>query len=645
MKTIIILSLIFANTYLLFANESPDSLKSFYTGELVIMPLDKNISVVSDISEIKINSIESSRFLTVDNSLKFAQSIYFQKNSRNEAFIGIRGYDQRQIGIFFDGVPISSQYDGTLDLSIFSLNNLSKITVSKNFSSMYYGSNAIAGTINLITDDIFKENSINAQLQAGHLNQNYSAEIAQSLGKLNMSLDINYQNNSNFNYPDNGGEIFSSNMMQNSSNKILNSFAKVAYSLSDMSIFSLSYLMGRSDKDIPVNLLSDRKRYWKMPEINRDLINFTHFNKISDNILIRGNLYYEETYNLLRSYDDDTFTGQTLRSAFNSTYDDYQFGGNLITEINTFSDELTKFSINYQRSNHQSQSNTGEQWKEYESSLMTIAAEQNLSYNSLNALFGGSYDVMMPYFANGEELRPNSQSFNYHFGLSYNFENGRIFGSYSVKSRFPTQKEFYSELSGVALQNPDLKSERGQNSELGAIFNLSNSIKISSSIYYNNINDLIDVSFLGNNQRQFINIGKAVFAGVELSSQYDADKFDISLAYSYLYSENKSENSDDTRLLNRPEHSITGSINYDITKTLIFNTSLVYYTGHFTANQNTGDIISLDDYTIINLSLTKTFAKFQVFLNADNLLSNYNEFEWGLPQPGFNYQFGVRVNI
>ncbi|MBX3045250.1 MAG: TonB-dependent receptor [Candidatus Kapabacteria bacterium] len=625
---------------------SKDSVKVFYTGELVVLPADEPLNLTSRISEISISEITADRFLTVDNVLQFSQGIIFQKNTRNEAFIRLRGYDQRQIGIFFDGVPISSPYDGALDLSIFSLSNVSKINISRNMPSMYYGSNSIGGTINIVTDNIYKSNSVYGNVQVGEISDSYQLGFDYNLSKFSFQVNANYISNNNFRCAD-PDDMFSTQVVPNSKSNMLNTYAKVGFVASDNSIFSLSYLLGRADKQIPVNQLTTRPRYWQMPEINRDIVNFTHYYKLSEAFTVRGNVYYEKSYNLLKSFDDSTFSSQNARSSFSSIYDDYKFGGNLITEINTGLADLTKLSINYQLDNHRAQANTGLDWTEYETSMMTLAAEQNFSYDKFTALAGLSYDMLVPHNANGNELRENANNLNYHLGTSYRFDEINIFANISMKSRFPTQKEFYSEISGTALQNPNLKAETGQNVELGFTYypEKIQDISFSGSIYHNNVSNLIEVVFLPDNFRQFQNFGKAVFTGAEIKTDYRKENYFLSLGYSYLSAENLSDNAEAKTMVNRPMHTLIFSGSVSIFKYYNIYLDGLYYLEQYTNNPDTRKIEKLDDYILLNLSLDRNFKYHSFYFVFNNLLNQFYYTEWGLPQQGFSFQAGVRLNV
>ena len=68
---------------------------------------------------------------------------------RNESMVYVRGFDLRQVPVFIDGIPEYVPYDGYVDLARFTTFDLSEITVTKGFSSVLYGANAMGGAINL----------------------------------------------------------------------------------------------------------------------------------------------------------------------------------------------------------------------------------------------------------------------------------------------------------------------------------------------------------------------------------------------------------------------------------------------------------------------------------------------------------------
>jgi len=65
--------------------------------------------------------------------------------------IQLQGLDADYSLIMIDGVPIIGRLNGVLDLSRLSVSNISHIEIVKGPSSVLFGSNALAGVVNIIT--------------------------------------------------------------------------------------------------------------------------------------------------------------------------------------------------------------------------------------------------------------------------------------------------------------------------------------------------------------------------------------------------------------------------------------------------------------------------------------------------------------
>jgi outer membrane receptor for ferrienterochelin and colicins len=68
-------------------------------------------------------------------------------------FIRIRGLSGEYVKILIDGMPVTGRVFDRIDLGQLSLNNVDHIEIVEGPISVVYGSNALAGAINLITDD------------------------------------------------------------------------------------------------------------------------------------------------------------------------------------------------------------------------------------------------------------------------------------------------------------------------------------------------------------------------------------------------------------------------------------------------------------------------------------------------------------
>ena len=74
-----------------------------------------------------------------------------KSGNRNELTVKVRGFDSRQVPVFFDGIPTYVPYDGNLDLGRFMTSELESIEVSKGYTSLLQGPNLMGGAINLTT--------------------------------------------------------------------------------------------------------------------------------------------------------------------------------------------------------------------------------------------------------------------------------------------------------------------------------------------------------------------------------------------------------------------------------------------------------------------------------------------------------------
>lgn len=65
--------------------------------------------------------------------------------------MSLQGMNGQNVKILIDGVPVIGRVDGEIDLSQINLSNVERIEIIEGPSSVSYGSNALAGTINIIT--------------------------------------------------------------------------------------------------------------------------------------------------------------------------------------------------------------------------------------------------------------------------------------------------------------------------------------------------------------------------------------------------------------------------------------------------------------------------------------------------------------
>lgn len=112
--------------------------------------------------------------------------------------ITMNGLDGKHVKVLIDGVPMIGRSNGNLDLDRIQIQNIERIEIIENAMSVAYGTNALGGTINIITRKS-KQNTWDARFSGQvQSNEQYNA-LASIGGKWHgLSVDLNY-NFSHFN--------------------------------------------------------------------------------------------------------------------------------------------------------------------------------------------------------------------------------------------------------------------------------------------------------------------------------------------------------------------------------------------------------------------------------------------------------------
>ncbi len=144
------------------------------TGQFRAQPVDKSIYKIDvlDSKQIQLKSANNLGDL-LRNELSF--------QSRSEGvlgdFLSIQGLSGDYVKILIDGMPVTGRVAGKIDLGQLSLYNVDHVEVIEGPVSVIYGSNALAGAINIITSDYSKKD------YTGRTNMYY-----ESIGEYNFNM-------------------------------------------------------------------------------------------------------------------------------------------------------------------------------------------------------------------------------------------------------------------------------------------------------------------------------------------------------------------------------------------------------------------------------------------------------------------------
>jgi iron complex outermembrane receptor protein len=635
------------------ADTSNANLTVYHLGEVVITgSADKETVTREEIS--KYNTNNAARALNELPSLVFSNS-----GSRNEGTVYMRGFDLRGVPVYVDGVPVYVPYDGYVDLARFTTAGLSKIEVSKGYSSILYGPNAMGGTINMVSLKPQKKLEIGAKtgIMSGNGYDTYLT-LGSKLGKfyfqgLVSKLGRDYtplsQNADTSTYqPD--------HKLNNSYNTDSKVSLKAGYTPNETDEYSINYIYQHGEKGNPVYLGNDNSvkiRFWQWPYWDKESVYFISKTRVADKTFLKTRIFYDRFKNQLDSYDDDTYTTQNKKSSFTSLYNDETYGANVEASTQLLRKNDIKMAFHFKNDNHR-ENNVGEPVRHVADNTASFGLEDVYSpFAALTLIPGVSYNLRRSITAENYDskndtitqfLANNNSALNAQVAAYYQITPQlKINADISHKTRFATMKDRYSYKMGIALPNPDLKSEASTNYEIAASLTLAGKITLQPALFYSKLSNTIQsVSNVEPGISQMQNTGNSEFMGGDFTAVYNPlEKLRFYLTYTYIQRHNLSN--PDIKFTDVPAHKIFGSVEYKAVK----NGTIVVFGEYNSSRYSSSDGNNVaPEYFVLNMQLSYSFYK---YLKAEAGMNNIFDKNYciseGYPEAGRNFYASLYFNL
>ena len=111
-------------------------------------------NVEKAVQKIKIidrKNIEAQGAVTLKNILEQENNMRLSQDNILGSSVSVQGVSGQNVKILIDGVPVIGRLNGNIDVSQINLNNIERIEIVEGPLSVNYGTDALAGTINLIS--------------------------------------------------------------------------------------------------------------------------------------------------------------------------------------------------------------------------------------------------------------------------------------------------------------------------------------------------------------------------------------------------------------------------------------------------------------------------------------------------------------
>ena len=567
----------------------------------------KVITVLTKEQLIKNNGKSLSQVLNEQAGLVINGSL---NNAGSVQTVYMRGASSGRTLILLDGIPVNdpSMINNEFDLNLFSLDNVERIEICKGAQSTLYGSDAIAGVINIITvnADPKKALNIKTSLSGGSLGTfKANTQVYGKKGKFNYAARYTRLTTNGFSaaYDTTGSKDYDRDEYKgNMAN------AQVKFQATDQLSFRSFLMYSQYKAAIDAGVFADEKDY----NINNsNLSTGAGFNFKKDFLSLTGTYQYSQVQ---RTYlNDSNFKSNTIFE--NNRY----FGKTQFVELYAAITLGSGFTLlqgaDYRYSSYNQQYASVSIYGPYSSAFNDTSLSQSGLYGSLNYLssnkrftieLGGRINTHSRYGNN------NTYTFNPSFALSKRI---RILGSIASGFKAPT-------LYQLSINNM-LSPEKSVNYEAGLQYQQN---KVNTRLVYfdRHINNGIDYNYI---TYQYFNYIKQLVRGLEYEVSADVTRrLNLNVNYTYLQSKETTQNritNKDTitynYLLKRPKHNINITAGWQATDELFISLTGKYVSSRYDVGGYATKDVQLGNYFIAGANASYLLNKnFTLFANAQN---------------------------
>lgn len=512
--------------------------------------------------------------------------------------VAIRGIGGGNKVLFLiDGQP---QWAGLFGHSLpdtYVTNDIKSVEVVSGPSSVFYGSGAMGGSVNLITQRASAEGlsgSIRA-MGGSYASQNYAARIGYNHKALNICAAASYES--------------TDGNRDDMDFRAANQYLSARYTLSEHWETGANTMFTESKADNPGSIHRDMplEMWTKIFRTTTSAYIKNHYSICSGGL--------QTYYNWGKHKVDDGLDANNKPRTYTFQSEDYNLGFTLYQTLNLWNANALSLGFDFK------------QWggtarnvdKETDEATQLVKTHVNET---------AGYAMMQQSFADnlislnaGIRLEHSSQ-----FGNEWIPQTGFILNPWrSSKIKFNYAKGFRSpnirELYMYPPHNPDLMPERMHNYEVAyRQYLLNNRLNFGAAIYYINGTNLIQKIMLDGKPKN-VNTGKFINKGFELDFTFNlTDEWRITANYAYLHTS--------TRIVGAPTNKLFGEIEYRHGNWHLSVDCMSIWQLHTEE--------STESYALLNAQAAYQFdfnKPLTIFIKGENLTATNYEINYGFPMP------------
>lgn len=401
----------------------------------------------------------------VAEALRGLAGVSARTNSRGETVARVRGSEERQTQVFLDGAPLAVPWDGRADIGIIPAGLIGSIRVIKGAAPIEFGTNTVAGAIDLRTRSGGGRN-LRAILSAGTRGQGEAALVATlPAGDADLTFAASGLTRDDESVASRAALPFSQDGSGGRTNTDLDTATLfTAARLETGSLAVRAWILHlranrgiapESDRDPNV----DMPRYWRYPHIEQTQISAASTLDLSPKTALTLVGWRQWFGQQIDQYADASYATRRTRQED----EDDTLGGRLILKAAT-GPVILRLAATGQTSRHLQVDTPlpGPRGPRlaYRQSLYTLGAEADLPVGRSQATFGLAYDRSENPLTADKPAQPDADALAFSGALRTPLGRDlELVLSGGRRTRFPSSRELFGEALGRFLPNTRLRPE------------------------------------------------------------------------------------------------------------------------------------------------------------------------------------------
>lgn len=465
---------------------------------------------------------------SVGASLERSSSFFGSSDSRGERILSYRGFDQRRLAVFVDGIPMYVPFDGQADLAKIPAELVSRVHVISGSGAFLMGPNGLGGALHLVTREASETPTLRASTEAAPFRAARTfASYDMRKGPLSLVVGGSLQGVRSV--PLSGDFTRLPNQdagdRTNSDYRAVSVLGKATWDFTSKEHITISFFRVQGEYGVPPGTRDLTVRYWRWTDWESTNLGLRHEHAHGPLVLSEA-VYLSHFGNLLDAFDDARYQTQRLPKAFHSTYDDLTVGaivrGRATFPLPSGGELGVRTWLGLKRDRHLATADRNAPEVRVSTTLGTASAEIDaaLLRKALRGTVGLQFDGELPERPPQGSAPEGSAALGPMGSLSYLLRDRVTFtASAAQRTRFPTLRERYSTVFGARAANPGLGPEHATNLSFDVSVALSARTHLAGGLFYSHLRDLIQSVYIAPQVDQLQNVGVGRNVGFELTGR------------------------------------------------------------------------------------------------------------------------------